>query len=191
MLNIILVGPPGSGKGTQAERIIQKYGFKTIALGALLRQQVAENGANKVRIERYINSGQLIPDSLSFELVSELIGASPSTTSLLFDGFPRTIAQAIFLDNSLQEYHAKIDAVIFLEVSNQLLLQRLKHRATMQARDDDQDEHKIQTRMQIYQEETLPILKYYQAQNKLHTIDGTRDVDQVTTAIQTIIDGLT
>lgn len=190
MVNIILVGPPGSGKGTQAERIIQKYGFMPIALGALLRQQMVANGAHKVQIEGYINSGQLVPDHLSFQLITELIQAQPAAASLLFDGFPRTIAQATFLDNYLKQYHAKIDGVIFLDVSNQILLKRLKNRATIEARPDDQDDGKIKTRMQIYEQETLPMVNYYKARRRLHSIDGTQAIDEVTKAIETIIDGL-
>ncbi|CDG49916.1 adenylate kinase [Cardinium endosymbiont of Bemisia tabaci] len=190
MLNIILVGPPGSGKGTQAERMIQKYGFMSIALGALLRQQIAENGANKTRIEEYINSGQLVPDDLSFQIVTELVQAKPSNASLLFDGFPRTIVQATFLDNCLVSYHAKIDGVIFLDVPNVHLLKRLKHRATIEARPDDQDDHKIKARMHIYQQETLSILNYYQDQNKLYRVDGTQAIDKVTKAIENIVDRL-
>ncbi|WP_243517122.1 MULTISPECIES: adenylate kinase [unclassified Candidatus Cardinium] len=190
MFNIILVGPPGSGKGTQAERLIQKYGFISIALGALLRQEMAENGPNKKLIESYINSGQLVPDSLSLQLITQLVEAQPTDGLLLFDGFPRTLAQATFLDNFLTEYQSKIDGVIFLDVSSEHLLKRLKHRATIEARSDDQDDSKIKTRMQIYQEETLPILNYYKAQEKLHCVNGLQDVDQVTQAIEAIMDRL-
>ncbi|TSJ81364.1 MAG: adenylate kinase [Candidatus Cardinium sp.] len=190
MFNIILVGPPGSGKGTQAERMIQKYRFVPIALGALLRQQMAENGANKVLIETYINRGQLVPDHLSFELVTGLVQGQPADTSFLFDGFPRTIPQVTFLDNFLKQCDAKIDGVIFLDVSNSILLKRLKNRATIEARPDDQDDSKIKTRMQIYEQETLSILNYYKTQGKLHSIDGTKSVDAVTQAIEAIMDGL-
>ncbi|WP_342265745.1 adenylate kinase [Cardinium endosymbiont of Philonthus spinipes] len=190
MFNIILVGPPGSGKGTQAERMVQKYRFIPIALGALLRQQMAENGANKSLIEGYINSGQLVPDHLSFELATQLVQAHPSDTSFLFDGFPRTIAQVTFLEHFLKQCHAQIDGVIFLDVPRNILIQRLKNRATIEERPDDQDDIKIKTRMRIYEEETLPIVHYYKSQGKLHSIDGTQNVDTVTKAIETIIDGL-
>ncbi|CCM10058.1 Adenylate kinase [Cardinium endosymbiont cEper1 of Encarsia pergandiella] len=190
MLNIILVGPPGSGKGTQAERMIQKYGFISIALGALLRQQIAENGANKSRIEAYINNGQLVPDDISFQIIRELIETKPSDESLLLDGFPRTIVQATFLDNCLVSYHAKIDGVILLDVPNVHLLKRLRERATIEARPDDQDDDKIKARMHIYQQKTLPMLNYYQHQNKLYRVDGTQAIDEVTKAIETIIDRL-
>ncbi len=190
MFNIILVGPPGSGKGTQAQRMVQKYRFIPIGLGALLRQQIAENGPNKVLIEGCINTGQLIPDSLSFQLVTQLVQAYPSDASFLFDGFPRTLDQVTFLDNFLSQFHSKIDGVIFLDVSNEILLKRLKHRATIEERPDDQDDSKIKTRMQIYARETLPLVSYYKAQGKLYSIDGAQDIDSVTKAIETIMDRL-
>jgi len=190
MLNIILVGPPGSGKGTQAERMIQKYGFISIGLGALLRQQIAENGANKARIEQYMNNGQLVPCDISFQIIRELIQEKSSDASLLFDGFPRTIVQATFLDNCLVSYHAKIDGVIFLDVPNVHLLKRLRRRATIESRTDDQDDRKIKARINVYQQETLPMLNYYQDQNKLYPVDGTQAIDEVTKAIETIIDRL-
>ncbi|WP_419241764.1 adenylate kinase [Cardinium endosymbiont of Nabis limbatus] len=190
MFNMILVGPPGSGKGTQAERMIHKYRFIPIALGALLRQQMAENGTNKVLIEKYINSGQLVPDHLSFELVTQLVQAQPADASFLFDGFPRTIPQVTFLDHFLKQCGAQINGVIFLDVSNEILLKRLKNRATIEKRPDDQDVCKIKTRMQIYEQETRPILNHYKAQGKLHRIDGTQSVDEVTKAIAAIMDRL-
>ncbi|MCT4696913.1 MAG: adenylate kinase [Candidatus Cardinium sp.] len=190
MFNIILVGPPGSGKGTQAKRMIQKYGFIPIALGALLRQQMVENGTNKRLIEPYINSGQLVPDHLSFELVKQLVQAQPADASFLFDGFPRTLAQVTFLTHFLKQCNAQIDGVIFLDVPHEVLLKRLKNRAAIESRPDDQDNNKIKTRMQIYEQETLPMVNHYKSEGKLYSIDGTKDVDAVTQSIESIMDRL-
>jgi adenylate kinase len=190
MSNIILFGPPGSGKGTQTEQLIQKYNFVSIALGELLRKQIIENSVYKVLIEAYINNGQLIPDSFSFKLVAELVQEQPRGQSFLFDGFPRTIQQATFLDNLLTQHGTQIDAVIFLDVPEEHLFKRLQDRAIIEGRLDDQDEYKIKTRMYIYEQETLPIVTHYKSQNKLYRIDGIENTDQVTQAIETIINGL-
>lgn len=188
MLNIVLLGAPGSGKGTQTKRLVQKYGFIPIALGALLRKQIEENNTDKDLIERYINNGKLIPHSLTFKLVTQLVQAELPNQSLLFDGFPRTSLQATFLDNMLTQCNTKIDGVIFLDVSYETLLQRLKGRAIIEKRTDDQDSNKIKARMEIYEQETLAVVNYYKAQGKLHRVDGAQAVDQVEKIIEGIID---
>ncbi|WP_339044209.1 adenylate kinase [Cardinium endosymbiont of Tipula unca] len=189
MLNIILLGPPGSGKGTQAELLVKKYNFFPISLGALLRKQITENTPHKALVQEYIDNGQLVPDSLSFQLVvNQLVQNQSQGKPLLFDGFPRTMDQAAFLDGLLIKHNTKISSVILLDVSHETLLQRLKDRATIQGRSDDQDDQKITTRMHIYAEQTLPIANYYQAQHKLYRVDGAQNPEQVVKAIEKIID---
>ncbi|ROT47461.1 adenylate kinase family protein [Candidatus Cardinium hertigii] len=190
MLNIILLGPPGSGKGTQTERLIQKHDFALIAVGALLRKKIAENSPDKALIERYIHHGQLVPDSLTFTLVEQLVREQCATKSLLFDGFPRTILQATFLDDLLATYNTKIDGVIFFDVSHDILRQRLKNRAAIEGRVDDQDINNINTRIRIHEQKSLPIVDYYKAQHKLYRVDGGQNINRVTQVIQSIMDGL-
>jgi adenylate kinase len=190
MVNIILLGPPGSGKGTQAQRLIQKYNFAPIAVGVLLRKQVEEDAPDKSLIAECINNGRLVPDDLTFKLVEQLVQAQYPTQALLFDGFPRTVSQAVFLDNLMNKYHTSIGATIFLEVPHESLLQRLKSRALIEEREDDQDISKIKVRMKIYQQETLPIVNYYQSQNKLYRVDGLQRVEQVERSIHAIMNSL-
>ncbi|MBX9890291.1 MAG: nucleoside monophosphate kinase [Amoebophilaceae bacterium] len=192
MAHIILFGPPGCGKGTQAKKLtaITKYNFVCMALGDLLRKQISENAVHKATIEQYIRKGQLVPDSLSFEVVEDFIQKQAAGVSFLFDGFPRNIPQAIFLDNLLAQYKTQIEAAIFLEVEKKYLLERLQSRAVKEGRLDDQDLHTIQTRMELYEQETLPIANYYERMNKLYKVDGMRASDQVTETIEGIINGL-
>ena len=188
--NIVLYGPPGSGKGTQAEKLVRKYNFVSIALGVLLRKKIEENPVSNQLIAHYINNGELVPDIFSFELIEKLIHEQPHDASLIFDGFPRTIQQSIFLDNLLSKYSIQIDAVIFLDVPEEDLLKRLQDRSVAEGRLDDQDERYIQKRMNIYKKETLPITTYYKDQNKLYKIYGSRNKDEITQKIEIIINGL-
>lgn len=189
--HIILLGPPGSGKGTQAKRLVERYHYLPIAIGTLLREQIAQNTPDKATLERYINQGQLVPSELSFKFVKQQIEQHIATHTLLLDGFPRTLPQISLLDDLLEQYQAKIGLVIFLEVNRETtLLQRLKKRSSIEGRLDDQDEEKIKTRMAIYQQQTLPIVNLYNAQQKLYRVDGEQTADQVTQAINAIMDRL-
>ena len=188
MHNIVFLGAPGSGKGTQIEKL-KKYNFTIIALGALLREQVAQNTIYKPLIEQDLNNGKMVPDSITFQLAQSLIENQLPHSSFLFDGFPRTMAQALFLTDLLKKHHTQIDLVLFLDVPKEKLLQRIKKRA-IQGRADDQDEEKIKTRMHIYEQETLPLIHYYQQQNLLHRINGDNPIDKIAQEIQIIIDNL-
>ena len=190
MPNIILFGPPGSGKGTQSERLIKKYQLVSIAPGMLLREHIHKGTLFKSKIEQYINHGHLVPDELTITLVEEQIKENEGGRGFLFDGFPRTLAQARYLDEALPKWKQQIDHVMFLDVPEDVLLKRIKKRAVISGRLDDQDSEKVARRMQLYMDESLPIVSYYKEQRKLSILNGLESIDAIFKHIASIIDGL-
>jgi|694.fasta_scaffold78983_3 adenylate kinase len=179
MTNIALFGPPGAGKGTQSKKLIHKYQLTHIAPGDLLREQINKKTVLGQQVAKYINEGKLAPNALVIEIVAAQLAAKKHDDGFLFDGFPRTAIQAKALEEKLISYNMQIDAVIFLEVPEQELIRRIKTRAKIAGRVDDQDEAKIATRMRIYHEETLPVAEYYAQQNKLFKVHGVGMVDAI------------
>jgi len=187
MPNIALFGPPGAGKGTQSQRLIQTYQLTPIALGNLLREHIHQQTALGQQVRSYISAGQLVPDALVVHLVEAELAAQKHNSGLLFDGFPRTVAQAQALEQALRARQMTIEAVIFLEVPEVELIQRIQERAQIDQRADDQDETKIATRMRLYAEKTLPVAQYYAQKNKLIKLDGTGTVEAVYKRIDTVM----
>lgn len=179
MINLVLLGPPGAGKGAQSQKLIQKHQLVHITPGELLREQVKKNTTLGQQVAKYINAGQLAPSALVTDIVATQLAAKKDGPGFLFDGFPRTTAQAVALEALLSTHDLQIDAVILLEVPEAELLQRIKSRAQIAGRTDDQDEAKVTTRMRIYHEETLPLADYYAQQNKLFKVDGVGEKDTV------------
>jgi len=179
MTNIALFGPPGAGKGTQSEKLIQKYQLVHIAPGELLRAQISGRTALGQRVAQYINQGRLAPNELVIDIVEERLAAAKNSDGFLFDGFPRTAIQAEALEEKLDRYNMQIDAVIFLEVPEEELIRRIKSRAKIVGRADDQDEEKIATRMRIYHDATLPVAQYYAQKGKLCKVSGVGEVHAV------------
>jgi adenylate kinase len=179
MINVALFGPPGAGKGTQSKKIIQKYQLVHIAPGDLLREQINLKTALGYQAAKYINEGKLAPNALVIDIVEDQLIAKKGGGGFLFDGFPRTTIQAKALEEKLAGYHMHMDAVIFLEVPEQELIRRIKDRAKIAGRADDQDEAKIATRMRVYHDETLPVAAYYAQQNKLFKVCGVGTVDAI------------
>ena len=190
MPNIALFGPPGAGKGTQSQKLIQTYQYTAIALGDLLREQVSQQTALGQQINSYISMGKLVPDTLAISIVEAQVIAKKHSNRLLFDGFPRTVRQATALETMLASHQMTIDGVLFLDVPEAELVQRIQGRAKMGGRTDDQDTAKVATRMRIYADETLPVAQYYAQQGKLLKIDGTGLVEQVTKRIFAAVDKL-
>jgi len=190
MMNVVLFGPPGAGKGTQSKQIIQKYHLAHIAPGDLLREQVSKKTILGQQVAQYINEGKLAPNTLVLEIVAKQIAAQKNVNGFLFDGFPRTVIQAKALEAKLVNYNMQIDAVIFLEVSEQELVERIKARAKIAGRVDDQREERIATRMRIYHEDTLPVAQHYAQQNKLFKVHGVGTVDAIFARIVAVLEKL-
>lgn len=190
MINIVLLGPPGAGKGTQSEKLIQKYQLAHIAPGDLLREQVKQNTALGQQVAQYINEGKLAPPALVTDIVAARLTVAKQGAGFLFDGFPRTTDQATALEHRLTTHQLQIDAALFLEVPEAEVLQRISVRAQTSGRADDQDKAKVATRMRIYHDETLPTAAYYAQRNKLFKIDGVGTVDTIFARIVAVMDQL-
>jgi len=190
MINLVIFGPLGSGKGTQAQKIKEKYGFIHFSTGDLLRDEIKKQTPLGKNIEMVVNSGALVSDELIEEIVKEFIKNNKNARGIIFDGFPRTLHQAEMLDKELANNNMKIDLVIKLDIPEATIKNRLKYRAMKEGRADDNDET-INNRLQFYYNHTLPILNYYKKTNKnIVDIYGDRDVNEVFNDICQQIDRL-
>ncbi len=188
MLNIVLFGPPGAGKGTQSEKIITKYDLTHISTGDLFRKHLGEGTELGKLAQKYMDEGNLVPDEVVIGMVEDKINAVPDAKGFIFDGFPRTVAQAEALDVVLQNKQTPISCMVALDVHEEELKKRIKERAKTSGRVDDQDDDKINNRIQVYNNETAPVAGFYKAQGKLSLIDGIGDIDTIFTKICDVID---
>lgn len=188
MLNIVLFGPPGAGKGTQSEKLIEKYHLNHISTGDLFRKHLGEGTELGQLAKNYMDEGRLVPDEVVIGMVEEKIKSTGNASGFIFDGFPRTVAQAKALDELLAKNAMEISGMISLEVPEEVLRERIKERGKTSGRADDQDEDKISTRIQVYLEETLPVAEYYKSQGKLSTIYGVGGIDEIFQHIAEIIE---
>lgn len=188
MLNIVLFGPPGAGKGTQSEKIIAKYKLVHIATGDLFRKHLREGTDLGKLAQKYMDEGKLVPDEVVVGMVEDKVKEHLTSSGFIFDGFPRTINQAVELDKMLIRHGLNISGMIALEVPEDELRQRIKGRAKTSGRVDDQDDAKITTRIQVYQDETAPVSGYYKQQNKFNGIDGVGTIDGIFDQICAVID---
>jgi adenylate kinase len=190
MINIVLFGKPGAGKGTQAEFLKDKYNLTHISTGDLFRFHLKNNTALGEEAKRYMDAGDLVPDQLTIAMLQDEVEKNPDTSGFLFDGFPRTIAQAEALDQFLAMKGWKVDATIGLEADDEILVQRLLERGKTSGRRDDQDEALIRNRYQEYNDKTAPLVDYYTKQAKFYAVDGIGPVPDITQRLSTVIDGL-
>ena len=188
MLNIVLFGPPGAGKGTQSEKIITKYDLTHISTGDLFRKHLGEGTELGKLAQKYMDEGNLVPDEVVIGMVEDKINAVPDAKGFIFDGFPRTVAQAEALDVVLQNKQTPISCMVALDVHEEELKKRIKERAKTSGRVDDQDEAKIQNRINVYNNETTPVADFYRGQNKFNSINGVGSIEDISGLIQKAID---
>lgn len=189
MLNLVLFGGPGSGKGTQSEKIKNKYGLYHISTGEVLRDHIARGTEIGKTANEYISQGQLIPDELMIEIVEHLLDSKPEETAkgVIFDGFPRTLAQARALDEALNRRGTTIHAVAGLEVPDEELIKRLINRGKETGRADD-NEDTIKKRLDVYHSQTSPLKDYYLGDGRYSKIDGAKKIDEIFDQISDVLD---
>jgi len=179
MFNLILFGPPGSGKGTQSERLIAKYGLKHLSTGDILRSEIAGQTPLGLAAQSYMDKGHLVPDEVVIEMISSALDNNPQAHGFLFDGFPRTTAQAEALDKLLAQKGTSISIVLALKVKEGELTKRLINRGLTSGRSDDRDEKTIRSRHAEYEKKTAVVADYYNQYGKLIFINGEGDVDEI------------
>ena len=179
MLNLVLFGPPGAGKGTQSQKLIDYYNLIHISTGDLFRKHLSEGTALGQRARSFMDAGQLVPDQLVIDMVDDTLNEGHEAQGIIFDGFPRTITQARALDALLTQRQTPITGMVALSVPTKELVQRIMLRGQTSGRADDQDQAKIATRLEVYEKDTLPVAEYYQQQDKYAEIDGVGDVDAI------------
>lgn len=198
-MNIVLLGAPGAGKGTQAQKLVEEFGVAHISTGDLLRAAVKAGTKLGVRAKEYMDAGQLVPDKLVVDLVKERLAGDDAKKGFILDGFPRNTAQAVTLDSALADMGLSLDAALLVDVKAEVIVERLSSRRTcrdcgytapagvdvcpscggeMYQRDDDKPET-IQNRLNVYESQTAPLVEYYKGKGLLKVVDGDRPVDDV------------
>ncbi|MEO6133043.1 MAG: adenylate kinase [Saprospiraceae bacterium] len=190
MLNLILFGPPGSGKGTQAAKLEKTYGFYHISTGDLFRSEIQNGTELGLQANGYMSRGELVPDEVTIAMLRNKMLAHREAKGFIFDGFPRTEPQANALDHLLQEMNQQIDALILLEVPEEEIVHRILKRGIDSKRSDDNDESVIRNRFQVYQSKTAPIYNYYDQRGKAYKISGLGTVDDIFSCLRVAIDSL-
>lgn len=188
-MNLVIFGAPGSGKGTQSEKLVERYGLHHISTGELLRDHIARGTELGKVADALISHGNLIPDELMLDILSKELDAHPEAKGVIFDGFPRTIPQAEELAKLLEKRGQKVDAVVGLEVPEEELTERLLNRGKLSGRADDNAET-IAKRLEVYHRQTQPLKEFYNRRLSYYPIQGSGDVDKIFGDITSVIDSL-
>ena len=190
MINIVLFGKPGAGKGTQAEFLKEKYNLTHLSTGDIFRFNIKNDTDLGKLAKTYMDKGDLVPDEVTIQMLQSEVDKNPNSAGFLFDGFPRTIAQAEALDSFLASKKQEITATVALEADDNILVQRLLERGKTSGRPDDQDEEKIRNRYQEYNEKTAPLMEYYKNQGKFHPVNGIGSILEVNERLNFVFDNL-
>ena len=190
MLNIVLFGPPGAGKGTQANLLIEKYNLIHLSTGDILRGEISERTPLGLEAKSIMDRGDLVPDEVVIGMIASKLEKNPNTNGFIFDGFPRTTAQAEALDNLLKRKESSINIMLSLKVEEKELISRLLERGKDSGRADDQNEKIIANRINEYNTKTAPLKEFYSTQNKLSEIEGLGSINDISVKLNSVIDNL-
>jgi adenylate kinase len=188
MLNIVLFGPPGAGKGTQSEKLIEKYHLVHLSTGDILRGELKAQSKLGLEAKKFMDKGELVPDSVVIGMIEGKLDTNKDARGFIFDGFPRTTSQAEALDSLLAKRHSPITVMLALEVEHEELVKRLLNRGKDSGRADDQNPAVIENRIAVYHKETSPVIRHYDAQKKFRSIDGIGSIDDIFDRLCTVID---
>ncbi len=188
MINIVLFGPPGSGKGTQAAKLVEKYGIDHISTGDIIRGEIKAGTPLGKSVQDFIEKGQLAPDGLIIEIIGNYLSTHRHVRGNIFDGFPRTIPQAVAFDEMLKASGLEVTLMVFLDVPDDELLDRILIRGRESGRADDSDIEVIKNRIRVYKEQTAVVADFYGGQQKYHPVYGLGTVDEVFERIVGVID---
>lgn len=187
MLNILLFGPPGAGKGTQSSKLIEKYQLVHLSTGEILRSEIAKKSPLGILAKTYIDKGELVPDKLVIDMIAVKLDEHAGANGFIFDGFPRNCDQALALDNMLKEKKTPLTLMIALDVNYDELINRLELRSKREGRSDDTREV-IENRIKLYKEFTEPVIDYYSERKKFRSVKGTGDIDEIFDRIVNVIE---